>query len=369
MPPRGWLLAGWSLLPLRAFLAFTFIFAGLQKLANPSFFNWSSPYSLHAMMIGYARQSPIHFLLAPLTRYATLVGLGISLGELAVGIGMALGLWTRVAALGGSLIALSLFLAVSFHATPWYTGADIVFLFGFSPFLIAGSGGVLSVDSLIARRVAAEMRLEDPRVVAIGFGRAQQSCGNYRKGRCAALDNRICAPEGCPWLEHVTPRTEQRSDEVQRRAVVLGGVAAIGAAALGAITAGADAGFGRLAGSDGPVTQHSLPPPTDGGSSFGTLIGAAADVPVGSSGTFTVPGGNGDPGLVIQAAASQFVAYDAVCPHAGCTVMYQPSANLIVCPCHGSEFEVASGSVINGPAPHGLTALAITDHAGQLYVK
>jgi thiosulfate dehydrogenase (quinone) large subunit len=371
MPPRGWLLAGWALLPLRAFLAFTFVFAGLQKLANPAFFNSSSPYSLHQMMIGYARQSPIHFLITPLVRYSTAVGLVIALGELAVGIGMALGLWTRIAALGGSLIALSLFLAVSFHASPWYTGADIVFLFAFSPFVVAGSGGVLSVDSLVARRLAKESHLDDPRLVVLDFGLAQRSCGNFHKGRCNAVANRICAPEGCPWLENVPASPEPRGDEMHRRAVVLGGVAALGAATLGAIAAGVDAGVGRLAGASAgaSTSQNSLPPPTDGGGGLGTLIGTAANVPIGVSGTFTVPNGSGDPGLVIQTAPEQFVAYDAVCPHEGCTVAYQPTANLIVCPCHGSEFEVANGDVVRGPAPHGLTALAITDQSGKLYVK
>jgi thiosulfate dehydrogenase [quinone] large subunit len=370
MPPRGWLLAGWALLPLRAFLAFTFLFAGLQKLANPAFFNWGSPYSLHAMMIGYARQSPIHSLLSPLVRYATAVGLVIALGEVAVGIGMALGLWTRIAALGGALISLSLFLAVSFHSTPWYTGSDIVFLFAFTPLLIAGAGGVWSVDALIARRLAHESRLDDPRVVVLDFGQAQRSCGSYHQGRCTALRNRICAPEGCPWLEAAPLPTGRRGDEVNRRAVVLGGVAAIGAATLGAITAGTDAGIGRLEASSsaGAVPPNSLPPTTGGSNSLGTLIGSAADVPVGTSGTFTVPN-SGDPGLVVQVALEKFVAYDATCPHEGCTVAYQPSANLIVCPCHGSEFEVSNGAVISGPAPHGLTALVVTDKAGKLYVK
>jgi len=32
---------GWVLLPLRAFLGFTFCYAGLQKLANPDFFRLS----------------------------------------------------------------------------------------------------------------------------------------------------------------------------------------------------------------------------------------------------------------------------------------------------------------------------------------
>jgi len=41
---------------------------------------------------------------------------------------------------------------------------------------------------------------------------------------------------------------------------------------------------------------------------------------------------------------------------------------VIVCPCHGSEFQVADGAVIVGPATVGLTSLSVKDSSGQLYV-
>ena len=93
-------------------------------------------------------------------------------------------------------------------------------------------------------------------------------------------------------------------------------------------------------------------------------------MPVGQSATFTVPDGTGSPGLVIQVTEGQFVAYNAVCPHEACTVGFQPSSNLIACPCHGSVFQVSNGAALSGPAfPRGLTALTVTDSKGQLYVK
>ena len=76
----------------------------------------------------------------------------------------------------------------------------------------------------------------------------------------------------------------------------------------------------------------------------------------------------GDPGIVIQQAAGHFVAFDAVCPHAGCTVGYSAANNLIVCPCHGSEFDPSSGAVIAGPAPRGLRPIQISEASnGELY--
>ena len=72
----------------------------------------------------------------------------ISLGELAVGAATLVGLWSRAAAVGGMLLSFSLFLTVSFHASPYYTGSDIVFVFAWTPLLVAGAGGVLSLDAL-----------------------------------------------------------------------------------------------------------------------------------------------------------------------------------------------------------------------------
>ena len=76
----------------------------------------------------------------------------------------------------------------------------------------------------------------------------------------------------------------------------------------------------------------------------------------------------GDPGIVIRQSASHFVTFDAVCPHAGCTVGYSAASNLIVCPCHGSEFDASTGALIAGPAPTGLRPIQITEASnGELY--
>src|SRR5690242_11962512 len=81
-PPEGALhQAGWVVLPLRAFLGFTFCFAGLQKLADPGFFTASHPSSIQSQLAGAARRSPIHGLIGPLTHVAVPVGVVIALAE------------------------------------------------------------------------------------------------------------------------------------------------------------------------------------------------------------------------------------------------------------------------------------------------
>ena len=56
-------MAEWALMPLRLFLGVTFIYAGLQKLANPNFFRAASPISIQAQLIASSHTSPLHAIL------------------------------------------------------------------------------------------------------------------------------------------------------------------------------------------------------------------------------------------------------------------------------------------------------------------
>jgi thiosulfate dehydrogenase [quinone] large subunit len=161
---------------------------------------------------------------------------------------------------------------------------------------------------------------------------------------------------------------------------MLKGMAAVADMAV----AGLAAGLGRLAHgtTSGKPTTPALSSPTaalgsptaasspsPGSAATGTAIGLSKDVPVGQAASFTDPR-TGDPSLVIQPTAGVFVAFDAVCPHAGCTVQYDPSAKVIACPCHGSQFNAATGAVEVGPAVTGLTKISVTNgQNGQLYVS
>ncbi len=394
-------MAGWAILPLRAFLGVTFLFAGLQKLANPNFFNPQNPSGIQAQLIASERISPLHSLLGHLLHLATPVGVLIALGEVAVGMGALLGLWTRLAALGGMALSLLLFLTVSLHSSPYYTGADIVFLFAWTPLVVAGAGGVLSLDAVLASRAHEEVGLGTPTRVPVRFSVVQGVCGNYHDGRCRARSGEACSPTGCPFLEQRPGRAERRAaTEVRRRTVVLG-AAAVGVTAVAALfTAGLAAAVGRLVGGAKPpagagtatlgppsrsttttTTQKARPATTPSATTpsattttapavtkpAGTAVGPAADIPVGGAARFTDPA-SGDPALVLQPEQGTFVAFDAVCPHAGCTVGYSSAARLIVCPCHGSQFDPTTGAVEVGPAPHGLARIPVTKGSdGQLY--
>jgi len=382
-PVRAWTQAEWALLPLRCFLGVTFLFAGLQKLANPNFLNAQSASSIQAQLIAATRVSPIKFLLTHLVQFAKPMGIVIALAEIAIGIGALLGLWTRVAAAGGAIVAFSLFLTVSFHSSPYYVGADIVFFFAWLPFIIAGSGSRLSVDSWIAVRAAKFERAPSPTLVAIPFAQVQRMCGHYSKGRCSAREGLACDAAVCPVLlsDRAPLATRGRLDAVDRRTLVLGGATAVTVGGAAALLAGATAAVGRVMGrAPAPVAPSQLGStpttvPGAGGTSTtvpkatGTLLGPAKDVPVDQAATFTIPT-TGDPGIVVQPAAGTFLAYDAVCPHAGCTVGYYASNHVFACPCHGSTFALDTGAVLGGPATRGLSKLTVVEESdGNLYLK
>ena len=64
------------------------------------------------------------------------------------------------------------------------------------------------------------------------------------------------------------------------------------------------------------------------------------------------------------------VAYDAICTHAGCTVQYDPTQKLLVCPCHGGAYDPAKGAaVVYGPPPSPLTQLTVkVESNGEYYL-
>ena len=92
-------------------------------------------------------------------------------------------------------------------------------------------------------------------------------------------------------------------------------------------------------------------PPSGGGTPV--RVGKLSDVPVGSTASGSAAGKNV---LIFRSAETTVLAYSAVCPHAACTVA--AAGQEFDCPCHGSTFKAADGSVITGPARRPLTRLA-----------
>jgi Rieske Fe-S protein len=138
-----------------------------------------------------------------------------------------------------------------------------------------------------------------------------------------------------------------------------------------AVLAGAGLAAALVAGcsSNGASTSvAAAPDPAEAGDGAGSSAPAAGGSTGGAAGralvrTAAVPVGGGvvvdGKYVVTQPRQGEFKAFSAICTHAGC-VVNSVSSGTINCPCHGSRFSIADGSVAGGPAPSGLPAQTVT---------
>ncbi|MET9887766.1 DoxX family protein [Streptomyces sp. NPDC006430] len=143
--------AEYALLPLRLFLGITFLYAGLDKLTDAAFLSATGDGSIGQQMEAVRDSAALPGLIELSSHDPVAFGTAMALGELAVGLGAMAGLLTRVAALGGALISLSLWLTVSWPTAPYYYGNDLAYLMAWTPLILAGAP-VLSLDALLHRR-------------------------------------------------------------------------------------------------------------------------------------------------------------------------------------------------------------------------
>lgn len=92
---------------------------------------------------------------------------------------------------------------------------------------------------------------------------------------------------------------------------------------------------------------------TTGAGAGGALI-ALDKVPIGGVAAVTI---DRRPAFVARPTADTVRAFSAVCTHRGCTVV--AAGSLLMCPCHGSHYELLTGAVTRGPAQKDLPAIPV----------
>jgi len=327
----------WALVPLRVFLGATFVIAGLDKLLDPRFFDPSSPTSIQAQMDAFVRVSPIGPLVGLAQPYAVPIGLAIALAEIVAGLGALTGLAFRASAALGAALSMLFFLTASWATRPFYYGADLPYTAGWVTLALAGHGGLLVSRRFLDWASGTPMPPEDSESAE--------------------------PPAAAP------PSTGRR---LLLQAAVLGALALVTASisvplreSLGPVETTPEGSEAPEDSREGSSLPSALPSAGDRGTP-GIPIGSIAAVSKTGAAKFTVPFTApaplpaGDPGVIVRLADGSFVAFDAVCTHAGCTVGWDATEHLLVCPCHDAAFDPAHGAaVLSGPTDIPLAPIPI----------
>ncbi|MFI7345103.1 DoxX family membrane protein [Streptomyces sp. NPDC049936] len=140
---------GVVLLPLRVFLGFISIYAGMGKLCDPVYFDGGE----RGSMVKWLNTLHPWDVAEPLRQFALAhpvgAGLVIAFLQVLVGVLTVLGCWQRVAAVIGAGLSAALLVTVSWKSVPVYDAPDIIYLAAWSPLIIAGAP-VYSVDGRLA---------------------------------------------------------------------------------------------------------------------------------------------------------------------------------------------------------------------------
>ncbi|CAM5543559.1 DoxX family membrane protein OS=Streptomyces tendae OX=1932 GN=GUR47_26140 PE=4 SV=1 [Streptomyces tendae] len=140
---------GVVLLPLRVFLGFISIYAGMGKLCDPVYFDGGE----RGSMVKWLNTLHPWDVAEPLRQFALAhpvgAGLVIAFLQVLVGVLTVLGCWQRVAAVIGAGLSAALLVTVSWKSVPAYDAPDIIYLAAWSPLIIAGAP-VYSVDGRLA---------------------------------------------------------------------------------------------------------------------------------------------------------------------------------------------------------------------------
>ena len=118
------------------------------------------------------------------------------------------------------------------------------------------------------------------------------------------------------------------------------------------------------------ATIANNPPIQDSQSTVNTqAIANASSIPPDGSLIYNDP--SLGPIILIHLDNGKFVAYSAICTHAGCQVQFDPSLKDIVCPCHGAVYDpYHNAQVIGGPAPYPLQNVPVqyNPSTGNIYL-
>ena len=96
------------------------------------------------------------------------------------------------------------------------------------------------------------------------------------------------------------------------------------------------------------------------------VVGRAEDLEEGGMRAFEVHSTR----IAVANVAGAFHAFDDTCTHRQCSLAEGDlEQSTVTCPCHGSEFDVASGEVLEGPAREPVETYEVRVEGSNLEIK
>jgi nitrite reductase/ring-hydroxylating ferredoxin subunit len=95
-------------------------------------------------------------------------------------------------------------------------------------------------------------------------------------------------------------------------------------------------------------------------------LGRAEEIQEGGMRAFDVKGTT----IAVANVAGVFHAFEDTCTHRQCSLAEgELEGSTVVCPCHGSEFDVESGEVLRGPAREPVESYEVRVEGGDLEIR
>ena len=151
---ESWRTQAISIRILRGWLGLTWIYAGWDKATDPGFLTKGSASFIGTQLSGYSTQSPIGGLFNKLIEHSTAVGIMVMLTEFAIGLATLLWVSPTLAAFGGFTMSVGLWLASSFHVSPYFLASDSAYAILWLVYFLTLVGNRRTVDVSLDRRSA-----------------------------------------------------------------------------------------------------------------------------------------------------------------------------------------------------------------------
>jgi thiosulfate dehydrogenase [quinone] large subunit len=157
---------------MRLWLGITWMYAGWDKASDPGFLTAGSPSYIGTQLSAYSTQSPVGFAFNKLIEHAVLVGGFVMVSEFAIGLATLLWVAPRLAAFGGFSMSVGLWLASSFHVSPYFLASDSAYAVLWLSYLLllVGTGKRKGIQMSLERRGV--LRVGITGILAVAFAGA-----------------------------------------------------------------------------------------------------------------------------------------------------------------------------------------------------